>query len=112
MSAPDRLRPCLGHAEVLDLSFLDKLLYRTRNIFDRNFDVNAVLIEKIQRIYPQALERCLGNLLNVFGPAVEPRPSAAVGGISFPAELGCNHDLSTKRSQGFADQFLIHQRTI
>src|ERR1035438_3140051 len=37
MGAPDRLRPCLREAEVLDLPFLDKFLYGTGNVLDRNF---------------------------------------------------------------------------
>src|ERR1700722_18121246 len=112
MGAPYRLRSCLGHAEVRYLSFLDKFLDRTGNVLDGNFQVNAVLIEKIEHIYLQALERCLGNLLNVLRTAVEGVPLAAVGGISFEAKLGRDHDLAAKWSQSFADQFLIHQRTI
>src|ERR1700733_1732616 len=110
MGAPDRLRTCFRHTEMLHLSFLNQFLDRTGDLLDRDFHVNPVLIEKIEYIYLQTLERCLGNLLDVLGAAVERIPLAAVGGISFPAKLGSDHHLTTKGSQSFANQFLVHQR--
>ena len=68
-------------AKVLDLAFPDKFLCRAGNVFDWNFRVNAMLIEEIQSIDFQTLERCLGHLLDVLGAAVEGIPLAAFGWI-------------------------------
>src|ERR1700761_439618 len=112
MGTADGLRTRLRHAKVLDLAFPDKFLYRAGNVFDWNLQVNAMLIEEIQSIHFQTLERCLGHLPDVLGAAVGGIPLAAVGWIGLEAKLGRDHNLSTKRGQSFADQFLIHQRTI
>ena len=71
-----------------------------------------MLIEKIERVDFHPLQRCFGNLLDMLRMAVEHIPFAAIGGIRFESKLGRNDDLSTKRGQRFADQFLIDERPI
>ena len=46
-----------GKAEVLDLAFLNQVLHRSRHVFDRHVRVNAVLIEQVDGIDPEPLER-------------------------------------------------------
>ena len=53
--AADRLHSRFGEAEVLDLSFLDQLLDRSRHVLDRHVGVDAVLVEQIDGIDPEPL---------------------------------------------------------
>ena len=57
MRAADRLRARLGEAEVLHLALLDQLLDRAGDVFDRHVRVDAMLIEQVDAVGPQALER-------------------------------------------------------
>src|SRR5579884_3858169 len=57
VGATDGLYASLGKAEVLDLAFLDKFLHGSGDVFDGHIRIDAVLIEKIDHISLQALER-------------------------------------------------------
>ena len=46
VGATDRLHTGFGQAEVLDLAFLNQILHRPRDVFDRHVRVNTVLIER------------------------------------------------------------------
>jgi hypothetical protein len=74
VGAADGLCAGLRQAEVLDLALLDQILHRSGDVLDGHFGIDAVLIEEIDDIDPQALERGLGNLLDVLRPAVQPLP--------------------------------------
>ncbi len=78
MRAANGLRTRFGQAEMADLSFLDEVLHGARDILDGNVRVDAVLIEQIDRLDAEALERGLGDLANMFGPAVQPGRLTAV----------------------------------
>jgi len=54
--AADRLHARLGEAEVIDLPFANQVLHGSRDVFDRDLVVDAVLIEEIDSVDPQALE--------------------------------------------------------
>ena len=71
MGPADRLRAWLGKAEVLNFAFPNQILDRSCHVFDRHVRVNAMLIEQIDDIGVQALERGLGDLLDVLRAAVE-----------------------------------------
>ena len=62
MGAADRLHARFGQAEVLHLALLDQLLHRARDVFDRHVRVDPVLVEEIDDVDPQPLERALGDL--------------------------------------------------
>ena len=68
--AADRLYPCFRESEVLHFALLNQLFHRSRNVFDRHIGVNAVLIEQIDDIGLESLERALGGFLDVLWPAV------------------------------------------
>ena len=76
VSAANRLHPGFRKAEVLDLALLNQLLHRAGDVFDRHIRIDAVLIEEIDRIDLEPLERALGDLLDVLRPAVQPASSA------------------------------------
>ena len=73
--AADRLQPRLGQAEVLDLALPDQFLDRPRHVLDRHVRVDAVLVVQVDRVDLEPLERGLGHLLDVLGPAVQPDPA-------------------------------------
>ena len=74
--AADRLHAGFGQAEMLDLALLDQVLDRSRHVFDRHVGIDAVLIEQIDAVGPEPLQRGLGDLPDVLRPAVQ-RPSCA-----------------------------------
>ncbi len=60
--AADGLRAGLGQAEMPDLAFADQILHRARHVLDRHVRVDAVLVEQIDDVGPEPLERGLGDL--------------------------------------------------
>jgi hypothetical protein len=52
VGAADRLCPRLGHTEMLYLAFPDEILNRSSDILDRHVQIDAVLIEQVNRIDP------------------------------------------------------------
>src|ERR1035438_9363692 len=68
--AADGLHSCFGKAEVLHLALLNQILHRSRYVFDRHVQVNTVLVEQIDDICLEPLERCLGDLPDVLWPAI------------------------------------------
>ena len=103
--------PGFRKAEVLHFALLNQFLHRSRHIFDGHVGVNAVLIEKIDDIGPEPLERSLGDFLDVRGPAIQPSLLAGAG-INFESEFGGDHRLLAERSKRFAHQFFVGERTI
>ena len=77
VGATDRLHARLGEAEVLDLARLDQLLHRPGHVLDGHVRVDAVLIEQVDGIDPEPLERALDDLLDVLRPAVQAQPAPA-----------------------------------
>src|SRR4249919_2086992 len=111
MGTPYRLRSRFRQTEVPDLALLDQVLDCSRNLFDRNVRIDTVLVEKVDGVDAQPLERGLGDLPDVFGPTVE--PSAALpAGIDLEPELGGDHHLVTNGRERLAHQLLVRERTI
>ena len=81
VGAADGLHACFGKAEVLDLAFLNQVLHRSRYVFDGHVRVNAMLIEQVDDIHLEPLERALGGLLDVLRPAVQARRTLHPAGI-------------------------------
>ena len=73
MGATDGGGSGLGHAEVLDLAGLDQLPDRARDLLDRYVGVDPVLIEQVDRLDPQPLQRGVGDPPDVVGPAGQAR---------------------------------------
>ena len=69
----DRLHPCFRKAEVLDLAFPDQVLHHSRHVFDRHVRIDTVLVQQIDNVGLEALERCLGNLPVCSGRLFRPR---------------------------------------
>jgi hypothetical protein len=71
-----------------------------------------VLIEQIDGVDLEALERALGDLLDVLWPTIQPSQTPLRSGIKFEPELGGYHDLPTEGSEGFAHEFFVRERTV
>src|SRR5438128_4703653 len=98
--ATDGLRACFRKAKVLNLTFLNQFLHRSRHVFDGHVRVNTVLIEQIDGIDLESVERGLGDLLDAFGPTIQ-----AWKGINVEPELRGYHHLPTEGGEGFAHEF-------
>jgi hypothetical protein len=71
MSASNRVGSGFGKSEMLDLALSDQVLHCSRHVFDRHVRVNPVLIQQINCLDLEPLERSLGDLLDVFWAAVK-----------------------------------------
>ena len=71
MCAPDRFHASFRQAKVLDLAFLNQVLHCSRDVLNRHIRVDAMLIEQVDNINLEALERALGDLPD----PLRPRPS-------------------------------------
>ena len=70
-----------------------------------------MLVEEIDDVGFQPLERGLGDFLDVFGPAVE---AGLLAGdrINFETELGGDHHLLTEGSESFAHELFVREGTV
>src|SRR5579871_625748 len=91
-----------------DLSLSDQFLDGSCDILHRHIRVDAVLIEQIDAVRLETLERCVGDFADAFRPAIYSFARHAV----LEAELGRDDDLVAHRGECFAEQFLILERTV
>src|ERR1700730_3655659 len=114
--ATDRLHACFRKAEVLDLTLLDQVLHRAGDVFDRHVRVNPVLIEQVDDIDFEPLERALDSLLDVLRPTVQARstlhPTGIEVRIEVKPELGGDHYLIAEGSEGFAHELFVYERAV
>jgi hypothetical protein len=108
MGAADDLRASFGHSEVLHFTFADQLSYGSRDIFDRNFRVDTMLIKQVNCIDLQAVQGSLRNFPDSLGAAIEPLRGNAI----HEAELCRNYWLVLDRCERFAKQFFIRERAV
>src|SRR5579872_1393658 len=104
VGSANRLCASLRQPKVFHLALLDQVPDSSRHVFNRNLVINAMLVEKINDVGFQALERCLGNLLNVLWPAIQ---TSLLTVFDFESEFGGDYDLIAERSQGLSHEFLI-----
>ena len=64
---------CAGfrETEVFDLAGADQILDGARHVLDRHVGIDAVLIEQIDHVDPQTLQRSIRDLPDVFGTTVQ-----------------------------------------
>ena len=87
MCAANGFYTCFGMTEVFHFALLDQFFYGAGHIFDWHLRVNTVLVEKIDYLGPEPLERSLCNLFDMLGTAVEARLLARVGREQDPADV-------------------------
>ena len=93
-----------------DLAFRDQLLDRARDVFHRHGRVDAVLIEQVDMVGPQALQRTLDYLADMRRPAIEPDHLALL--VDLEAELRANENPIANRLQRLADELLVDERSV
>jgi hypothetical protein len=71
---------------VLHLSLPYQILHGAGHVLDRNIGIDAMLIEEIDPVGAEALERGVGHGSNSLGPTVEPLAGVALS----KAKLGIN----------------------
>ncbi|MNY65408.1 hypothetical protein D3C86_2026750 [compost metagenome] len=70
MRSTDRLNACFGHPEMLHLPFGDQVSDRTCHILNRYVLIDSVLIEQIDTVGTQPLQRSLHHGANALGATV------------------------------------------
>jgi hypothetical protein len=71
VGAADGLGAGFGEAEVPDLAGGDEVFDGSGDVFDGDVGVDAVLVEEVDGVDVEALERGVGDLADVVGLAVE-----------------------------------------
>src|ERR1700676_1054126 len=104
MRTTNRLHARFGQTEVLDLAFADEILYRPRDVLDRDVRVDAVLIEQIDSIGLESSQRRVGHLADVRGAAVQP---SLLASLELEAKLGRNHHSIANRADGLPEELFI-----
>jgi hypothetical protein len=88
------------------LTFRDQLLDRACDIFHRHSRIDAVLVEQVDVVGPQPLQRTFDHVAEVLGAAVEVDDLALV-----EAELCADENLVAHRLQRLAHPLLVDERT-
>ena len=65
--------PASDRPKCFTLPCPDQVLHRAGDVLDRHFGIDAVLVEQIDGVDLEPLERGVGDLLDVLGPAVQAR---------------------------------------
>ena len=90
------------------LALSDQVLDGTRDLLHRNVGIDAVLVEEIDAVGLQSLERCFGDVTNMRGAAVHARHGLAI----LEAEFGGDNDLVPERGEGFTDDLFVRKGAI
>src|SRR6185369_3842205 len=112
MSPAQRIEPHLGQAPVQNLALCHQVLNRAGDVLDWDFRVNTMLIEEVDAIGAESLERPLDRTLDVIRLAVETRTPLTGLEIDVPAELGRDHNLVAERRNALTQDTLAFERSI
>ena len=99
MGAADSFCAGFGEAEVLYLACLNEVFDGPGSLFDGRVLVDAVLVEEVDGVGLQTLERSFDDLLDVVGTAVGCSPLAIIIRIGLKTELG-GDDVTTSLRNG------------
>ncbi len=109
----DMLGAGLGQPEVLHLARLDQILDGPGHVFDRDLRIDPVLVEQVDGLDLEALERRIGHPLDLLRAAVQAgyRGRPLVGSM-FEPEFGRDHHLSAEGGERLAHQFFVGEGTV
>ena len=100
-------------ADVAKLAGLDQILDCAGDIFDRHPRIDTMLVEQIDHLDSQSLERTFDSFLDVLRFAVQPRRSRPrVRSAQIESEFRRDHHLLAKRFQCFAHEFFVGVRAV
>jgi len=112
----DRRRRRLAEAEVAHLARRDQLRHRADGLLDRHVRIDAVLVEEVDVVRAEALQRSLDTLAHVLGRAVDRAERRKVAGHrvgpDVAGELGRDHIVLAMPLDGVADEHLIGHRAV
>ena len=111
MSAADRLCAGLRQPEMFHLTLGDESLDCGRHVFDRHIEIDAMLVEQVDDLDAEPLQRRIADLTDVLGPAIHAGVFACLG-IDHETELGGDHHLAAHWLQRLADDFLVGERAV
>src|SRR5271166_1843956 len=95
----------LRQAEMPDFACRDQLLHGTGYVLHRHGRIDAVLIEKVDMVGAQALERSVDDRADMVGPAIQPGHFALLA--DGEAELRADKHLVADRLKRLAYQILV-----
>ena len=107
--AADGLGTRLGHTEMPDLARGDELLDRAGHVLDRHVRVDPMLVEQVDEVEAEPLQRGVGHASDILGPAVHAVRLAVGKG---EAELGSDHHAVAHGLERFADNLLVGERAV
>lgn len=99
VGAADGLGPGLAEPEVADLTGLGQLLDGAGDVLDGHLRVDAVLVEQVDGVHPQAAQGGVGDGADVLGSAGQAVLGAV--GVDVEAELGGDDDLVAHRARAW-----------
>src|SRR5687767_4611639 len=99
----------LREPEVLDLPLGDELLHGSRDVLDRHVRVDAMLVEQVDGLDAQPLQRAVGRPADRLGPAVEATSLVPVL-VEAESELRGDGDLPVEWRERLADELFIRKR--
>jgi hypothetical protein len=103
-------------AEVPDLARIDEFLDRSGHVLDGNVPVHAVLVEQVDVVGLEPLERTFDGRLDVRGLTVHARQSfhgvRVHVRVEIEAELSSDDHPITDGGEGVANEFLVPERTV
>jgi hypothetical protein len=109
VSASDRCVSGIGEPKMADLPSAHQVLDCAGDVLDRHLRIDAVLVEKIDVVRPEAAELALDDPDDVVGATVQ--TSALLGGrIDLKSELRCDDGPITEGRQRLADDLLAVER--
>ena len=94
MGAADSLCAGLRQPEMFHLALADELLDRARHVLDWHIEIDAMLVEQVDDLDAEPLQRRVADLADVLGPAIHAGIFACLG-IDHEAELGGDYHLVT-----------------
>ena len=97
---------------MLNFACLDQIFDSTSSFLNGRVGIDAVLVEQVNGIRLQTLQRAFDDLLYVLGATIGCCPLAIVAGIGLESELGSNHDIFAEGSESFAHDLFIDERAI
>ena len=101
--------PGFRQADVADLALAHEVGEPADGILDRHVRIDPVLIEQVDRVDPEPLERPLDRRARIGGAAVDADDLSAV---EPEAELGRDHQPVALAADRLGHQFLVGERAI
>src|SRR5271163_3381364 len=111
MGAPDVGDARLGKTEKSHLPLLNQVTHRAGYLFDRHRRIDAMLIEQVDIVGAQPLQRALRRLANVLGPA-RSLDADLLSVYEAKTKLGGDYDLVAPPLESPSEQLLVCARTI